>query len=1113
MPLSASITGSENITKIDFGSFSQSINSFVYISEFPKLVELTLRNTNLITFIDGFAGQRLNLSNKTSQPILLIAGNASDCSITQPVVGLGGIKKIGTGKLSLKGVNLYSGATEITEGVFEIETGVLGNGNYVGNVINNSQFSIISPTAQTISGIISGTGPVNIAGLVTFSNDNTYSGATSIIAGGILSISRQTSGSLSTASISNAGILDFAGTATITVPINISGSGEITKNGTSLVIFSGTNSYTGKTTLSAGIALFSKLVALYSGVPANWTKDKIIVNSGGTFAINVGGTGEFATSDIAPILLLMSSITNNGFKAGSAIAFDTTNAAGSTFTISDVIPDSTGTGSGTIGVAKIGTNKLVLSGTNTFTGQLRVASGIISVGNFNDEGVAGPLGAGISPISVGTTSESTLIYTGAATTSSKKILLGVAGGIIEITNATTLALSGIISGAGTIKKTGVGTLQLSAANTFSGNLTISAGVIQATNSSSLGIAPSQTIILAGAALEILNGITIANNIVADGSGIANAGVIRNISGINNIQGTIALGSSSRMTITAGTLNILGNVSNSASLFIRTEASGFTNFSGVISGAGTLTLVSGNLNLTNANTFSGQLTIQSGNCTISSIADLSVPSSVGASSLPLAFGNADGSIATLIYIGEAANSNRTFQIGRNSAPPAATDTVGGTISASGSGKLTLNGTNFNSQTNATSGVGANRTLTLAGTGQGEIAGVIRDNLVTAPATGTATLSILKNETGTWTLSGANTFTGSTTISSGTLEIKSAAALGSVAVATTVASGSTLAISNNITLAAEPITISGDGYLASGAINNLSGNNTLSGAITLAANSKISTSSGALTITGAIGGATRTLTLSTPGTITISGIITLTTGSFVKLGTGTVVLSAANSLTGSVSVQSGALQVSNAGALGTAAISVLSNAQLELAGAITFARPISIAGTGTLTEGALVNRSGNNTMSGAITLTADAEIHPALGVLTITAAIGGATRSVLFGGAGTTTLSTGAIITLTTGTLTKQDSGTLNLGNLAHSYTGQTNIAGGTLTRVVTSGATTATGTFTSTTLAVAFTAIPAIGSTWRFFPGATANSYATVSLTGAAGRTGVYNPANSTLTIS
>jgi autotransporter-associated beta strand protein len=1113
MPLSASITGSEDITKIDFGSFSQSINSFVYISEFPKLVELTLRNTNLITFIDGFAGQRLNLSNKTSQPILLIAGNASDCSITQPVVGLGGIKKLGTGKLSLKGVNLYSGATEITEGVFEIETGVLGNGNYAGNVINNSQFSIISPTAQTISGIISGTGPVNIAGLVTFSNDNTYSGATSIIAGGILSISRQTSGSLSTASISNAGILDFAGTATITVPINISGSGEITKNGTSLVIFSGTNSYTGKTTLSAGIALFSKLVALYSGVPANWTKDKIIVNSGGTFAINVGGTGQFATSDIAPILLLMSSITNNGFKAGSAIAFDTTNAAGSTFTISDVIPDSTGTGSGTIGVAKIGTNKLVLSGTNTFTGQLRVASGIISVGNFNDEGVAGPLGAGISPISVGTTSESTLIYTGAATTSSKKILLGVAGGIIEITNAITLALSGIISGAGTIKKTGVGTLQLSAANTFSGNLTISAGVIQATNSSSLGIAPSQTIILVGAALEILNGITIANNIVADGSGIANAGVIRNISGINNIQGAIALGSSSRMTITAGTLNILGNVSNPASLFIRTEASGFTNFSGVISGTGTLTLVSGNLNLTNANTFSGQLTIQSGNCTISSIADLSVPSSVGASSLPLAFGNSDGSTATLIYIGEAANSNRTFQIGRNSAPPAATDTVGGTISASGSGKLTLNGTNFNSQTNATSGVGANRTLTLAGTGTGEIAGVIRDNLVTAPATGTATLSILKNETGTWTLSGANTFTGSTTISSGTLEIKSAAALGSVAVATTVASGSTLAISNNITLAAEPITISGDGYLASGAINNLSGNNTLSGAITLAANSKISTSSGTLTITGAIGGATRTLTLSTPGTITISGIITLTTGSFVKLGTGTAVLSAANSLTGSVSVQSGALQVSNAGALGTAAISVLSNAQLELAGAITFARPISIAGTGTLTEGALVNRSGNNTMSGAITLTADAEIHPALGVLTITGAIGGATRSILFGGAGTTTLSTGAIITLTTGTLTKQDSGILNLGNLAHSYTGQTNIAGGTLTRVVTSGATTATGTFTSTTLVVAFTAIPAIGSTWRFFPGETANSYATVSLTGAAGRTGVYNSANSTLTIS
>lgn len=367
MPLSASITGSDDITKIDFGSFSASINSFVYLAAFPKLIELTLRNTNLITFVDGFAGQRLNLSNKTSQPILLIAGTATDCSITQPVVGSGGIKKIGTGKLSLKGVNLYSGATEIAEGILEIQTGVLGNGNYSGNILNNYQFSLVSPTAQTISGIISGSGTISIAGNVVFVNDNTYSGATTIISGGRLSILRQIAGTLSTASILNAGILDFAGTVTITVPINISGAGEITKNGTSLVSFSGTNSYTGKTTLNAGVALFSKLASLYSGVSANWTKDKIIVNSGATFAINVGGTNEFVTSDIAPILLLMSSISNNGFKAGALIGFDTTNAAGSTFTISNVIPDSTGTGSGAIGVVKLGTNQLVLSGTNTFT--------------------------------------------------------------------------------------------------------------------------------------------------------------------------------------------------------------------------------------------------------------------------------------------------------------------------------------------------------------------------------------------------------------------------------------------------------------------------------------------------------------------------------------------------------------------------------------------------------------------------------------------------------------------------------------------------------------------------------------------------------------------------
>lgn len=1256
MPLSASINGAEDITKIDFGSFSSSINSFVYIATFPKLVELTIRNTNLITFIDGFAGNRLNLSNKNSQPILFVSGYNSDCSITQPIIGSGGIKKIGTGKLSLRGVNLYSGTTEITEGVLEIETGVLGSGNHSGNIVNNAQFSIITPTAQTISGIISGTGVINIGGNVSFVNDNTYSGGTSILAGGRLSISRQTSGALTTASILNAGILDFSGTIRILVPINISGSGQLTKNGSNTVVFIGSNSYTGATTLNSGTILFEKVSSLYSGTQANWTKDKIIVNSGAVFGINAGGTGEFSTSDIAPLLLLASSINNNGFRAGSSIAFDTSNAAGGTFTISNTIPDSTGTGAGNVGVIKLGTNELVLSGANTFNGQLVVSSGTLSANSFNNELSSGPLGASSLPIDVGSLAEATIKYTGGAGSSNKKFLLSSNGGILEIVSAITLELSGIISGTGTLKKTGIGTLALSGTNTFSGATQVIAGVLNVRSSSALGTSSSQVSVSDGAAIQLQGNVVISGkNISVVNQGVSSTGVIRSISGNNTWEGNITTSTSLQVKIQsdAGLLTLSGNInfSSTGAQSLNIAGPGNILISGIISSTSTggvliSTVGSSNgvLTLTGNNTFSGILGANSGTISISSIANSGSPSAAGTGNIAI---GAPSGTGTIIYTGPAATSNKVITLGGG-------DSRTMTITQNGTGLLTLTGA-----LTSTVGTGV-KTLALNGTGAGEITGII-----SATA---GTLNLVKSGTGTWVLSGVNTYAGSTTVSSGYLIAANASALGTIATATTVSSGGSLQIRGNITLAAEPLTISGTGVASDGALANLSGANSLSGAITLAAASRINSIAGTLTISGAINSTALALTCGGAGNLTLSGIITLTTGGLTYDGTGILILSAANVYTGATSINSGIVRISNASALGTAGtINVANNSQLEISGAITFARAVTIDGVGATSEGAIVNRSGNNTFSGAITLGAGttSEIGCAAGILTLSGNITGTGKSIIFDiasgaeitstgqialtagasqgnlnklGAGTLTLSgtsntyagltivalgilrvtnssafgtstlvsveagatlqlsptvastfskpimiggtgsagQGALInsalnntvsslsivsfgdnwiasestlTLTingitaagglgstarplrfvgAGTITlsgiinlpdagsnlvQNSTGTTNLGNFAHNYNGATTITTGTLTRVVTNGSTTATGTFTSTTLAVAFTAVPAIGSTWKFFPIDTTNTYASVSLTGATGRTGTYNRITSTLTIA
>ena len=68
------------------------------------------------------------------------------------------------------------------------------------------------------------------------------------------------------------------------------------------MILSGTNTYTGPTNVLGGTLQFAKQVALYNNNPAAWTTPgNINVNNGATLAVNVGGTGEFATTDVGTL--------------------------------------------------------------------------------------------------------------------------------------------------------------------------------------------------------------------------------------------------------------------------------------------------------------------------------------------------------------------------------------------------------------------------------------------------------------------------------------------------------------------------------------------------------------------------------------------------------------------------------------------------------------------------------------------------------------------------------------------------------------------------------------------------------------------------------------------
>ena len=104
-------------------------------------------------------------------------------------------------------------------------------------------------------------------------------------------------------------------------------------------------------------------------------------------------------------------------------------------------------------------------------------------------------------------------------------------------------------------------------------------------------------------------------------------------------------------------------------------------------------------------------------------------------------------------------------------------------------------------------------------------------------------------------GTNTYNGPTLVNAGTLEVTNpTAVLGDTSSGTTVASGATLALSDNTSYAAgEALTISGAGNGSRGALQSSSGSNTWNGPITVAAtNTRIGVQDGAsLVIAGPIG----------------------------------------------------------------------------------------------------------------------------------------------------------------------------------------------------------------------------------------------------------------------
>ncbi len=506
-------------------------------------------------------------------------------------------------------------------------------------------------------------------------------------------------------------------------------------------------------------------------------------------------------------------------------------------------------------------------------------------------------------------------------------------------------------------------------------------------------------------------------------------------GIITVSGNPAMSNPTFGSANTGSIEITGgqlNLGTTASLTITSNALGNRISSVLIGGntAQTLTITGGTMTLFGANTFDRAVTVNGtggGKLSVASVGSVgSASSNMGApTTATTATVNLLGGGA-LSYTGTGETSDRVLNLSSGAGS-------GGIVEQSGSGLLKFTG-------GVTSTGASSKVLTIQGSspGTGEISGVIANN------SGTNLTSILKNGSGTWTLSNtANTYSGKTSINGGTLSVSSigsinggASGLGSV---TTVANG-TLDMSGNGRLL-----YTGTGETTNRVVNLVSGFG--SGAIL------DQSGSGNLNITGGVtstGTSSKLLTLqgSTAGTAEISGVIANNSvsnlTSILKLGTGTWTFSnAANTFSGKTSINGGTLSVSsigsvNGGASNLGSVTTVANGTIDMTGG----GRLLYTGPGETTD-RVINLS--STFSGAAVLD-----QSGTGNLKFTSGVtstGMSSKTITLQGstAGTGEIS-GAIadnggVNLTR--VNKTGSGTWTLSSNSNTYTGTTTVTNGKL----------------------------------------------------------------------
>jgi fibronectin-binding autotransporter adhesin len=313
------------------------------------------------------------------------------------------------------------------------------------------------------------------------------------------------------------------------------GAGALTKEGTGVLTLTGTNAYSGGTTIAAGTLRLGNggTTGSLLGNVANEGTLAFNRSDSVTFAAVISGNGQVTQQGSGTTILT----GTNTYLGGTTIANGTlqlgaggtsgtllgnvTNNGRFAFNHSDSLLFG-GVISGSGAVRQLGTGTVVLTGENVYVGGTLIDAGTLQIGN------GGTIGSVVGDI--------------------------VNNGVLALNRSDLLAIDGTISGSGSLGQIGSSTTVLTANNSYTGATTISGGTLRINGDQSAAI--GLTSVLLGGTLGG-SGIVGGDVFVDDGGTIAPG----NSPGTLTINGDLTLSSSALLDFEFGQADVPGGPLN------------------------------------------------------------------------------------------------------------------------------------------------------------------------------------------------------------------------------------------------------------------------------------------------------------------------------------------------------------------------------------------------------------------------------------------------------------------------------------------------------------------------------------------------------------------------